>query len=82
MRNERIIIRLAIQGQVLDQTHAGHQDIQKCRDRARQSVWWPGLFTEVQDLVSKCHTCCQHQSQKTEPVIPTVVTQLMSYYDH
>ncbi|CAB4020619.1 Hypothetical predicted protein [Paramuricea clavata] len=31
--------------------------VAKCRARARDSVWWPGLSTAIQEMVSKCYTC-------------------------
>lgn len=27
--------------------HEDHQDIVKCRARARQSVWWPGMSVHI-----------------------------------
>ena len=39
MTNEQLIISSAMQKQVLDQIHTGHQGIGKCRERARQTVW-------------------------------------------
>ena len=56
MRNRWFIISSVLQKQVLDQLHKGHQGIQKCRDQAKQAVWWPGLSTELQDLANKCRT--------------------------
>lgn len=41
MRGNRIIIPITLQKSVLTQLHTGHQGIRKCRERARQSVWWP-----------------------------------------
>ena len=76
MRNGRIIIPLVLQKQVLSQLHTGHQGIQKCRDRAKQAVWWPGLSKELEDLVNKCPICCRHQVKPTEPMISSPLPEL------
>ena len=77
MRNERLIIPSALQKQVLEQIHTGHQGIGKCCDRARRSVWWPELSAELEDVVSKCHSCSMNQAQKTEPMIPNPFPELL-----
>ena len=51
MRGNRLVIPSALQAEVLTQLHVGHQGIQKCRERAKQSVWWPGLSSKIEELV-------------------------------
>ena len=47
--------------EILDKIHEGHQGIPKCRERAKSSVWGPGLSREIQDL----HDLCTTQGQQT-----------------
>ena len=63
MRGSRIVIPQSLQQEILTKIHTGHQGITKCRDRARQSVWWPGLSTQLAELVKNCETCCKEQHQ-------------------
>ena len=42
---------------ILDKIHAGHQGSRKFRERVRDSVWWPGLRKQIEDMVTKCTTC-------------------------
>ena len=71
MRNNRIIIPSLLHQEILDKIHTGHQGIHKCRKRARQSVWWPGISRQLEDLIRSCPHCCKERLQSVEPLIPT-----------
>jgi len=38
----------------------GHQGIHKCRVRAQHHFWWPGLSTDIANVVKTCNICIQH----------------------
>ena len=76
LRGSRIIIPSSLCLKVLDQIHAGHQGIHKCRQQAGQSVWWPGLSKQLEELVKICGECCKHQSPRAEPLIPSKLPNL------
>ena len=76
MRGSRIVIPSSLRKDILNKIHAGHQGITKCRERARQSVWWPGISKELEELVKRCHICCKTQSQRAEPLITTPLPDL------
>ena len=73
---QRIIIPSALRLQVLDQIHTGHQGITKCRQRARQSVWWPGISAHLQAHVENCQTCARQRMQRRlRTSVPITSTQ-------
>ena len=76
LRGCRIIIPLQLQPEILDNLHTGHLGITKCRARARQSVWWPRLATQLADTVKNCTECCKHQSQRAEPMLSSSLPEL------
>ena len=76
MRNNRLVIPSSLRHDMLDRLHTGHQGITKCRRRAQQSVWWPGLSKQLEDLVTNCAECCKNRSQNAEPLIPTSFPKL------
>ena len=76
MRNSRIIIPTSLRKQILCQIHTGHQGLHKCHERARQSVWWPGLSNKLQDLIENCQVCREFCKQRSEPMISSPFPEL------
>jgi len=66
---------VALHVEILDKLHAGHQGISKCREQARQSVWWPGLSKQL-ELVKTCNKCCKFCPQPAKPLLPTTLPLL------
>jgi hypothetical protein len=58
---------------ILSKIHSGHLGITKCRERARTSVWWPGMSKQIDDLVRNCHECVKERKNKAEPLISSTL---------
>ena len=71
LKGTRIVIPLSMRLEILDKIHEGHQGIAKRRQRAKSSVWWPGLSRKIQDLVQQCRTCALHRDNMPEALIAT-----------
>ena len=71
-KGSRLVIQVAMQKTILGKIHEGHQGITKCRERAKQSVWWPGLSKQIEDLVDKCS---KERQTRVEPIIPSDVPE-------
>ena len=69
LRGSRIVIPASMRLEILDKIHTGHQGIKKCRERACQSVWWPGLSRQLEELVKNCPECVKAQKQRAQPLI-------------
>ena len=69
--NKQIIIPSLLQQKILYKIHTRHQGIHKWRERAWQSVWWPGISRQLEDLIRSCPHCCKERLQSVEPLIPT-----------
>ena len=57
----------------LEKLHEGHQGNVKCRRRAVQSVWWPGVSKNIKELIDNCRICCQTTKSHPEPLIRTLM---------
>ena len=67
------MIQKAMRKGILEKLHEGHQGMAKTRECARQSVWWPGLSSQIEQMVKTCQTCCKFQSQGAQPLIPSTL---------
>lgn len=76
MRGGRIVIPSDLRLDILDRLHPGHQGIQKCRLRARQAVWWPGMSAQLTELVSNCRECRKLSTPQVLPLLPTELPEL------
>lgn len=75
LKGRRLVIPQELRNEVLQQLHEGHQGIGKCRARAQESVWWPGLSSQLGTLIANCTACAEHREQNSEPMIPTETPQ-------
>ena len=69
--NERTVIPPALQKETLQKIHEGHQGIERCRTRARTSVWWPNVSKQIADMVQNCPECTRLSRQRKEPLLGT-----------
>ena len=68
-----LIIPSSMRLEILDRIHDGHQGIVKCRRRPKDSVWWPGLGKQLEEMATKCRKCIEHWKPNSEPMIPSAV---------
>ena len=71
LKSSIIAIPSSLRLEVLDKLHEGHKGITKRRERAKSSVWWPGLSRQIQDVVENCKICAKHRVIRPEPLMPT-----------
>ena len=41
----------SLQAEILERLHLGHQGTTKCRQRAKDSVWWPNIRNDIDEKV-------------------------------
>ena len=71
LKDTRLVIPAAMRNDVLAKLHEGHQGMEKCKSRARQSVWWPGLSQQINEMVLNCRACIQERQNRKEPLMPS-----------
>ena len=70
-KSDRIIVPSSMRKEIKQRIHEGHLGHEKCKARARQVVYWPGINAEISDMVSKSSTCLEHRIlQQNESLLP------------
>ena len=66
MRGKRLVILLKLRQDILRYLHDGHQLVTKTRENATSSVWWPGISSEIENMVRNCATCEKNRKERIE----------------
>ncbi|XP_060067240.1 uncharacterized protein K02A2.6-like [Ylistrum balloti] len=56
---------------MLDRIHEAHLGMVKCKARAREVLFWPGMSTDIEEKVATCNICARYTNiNAKEPFIP------------
>ena len=55
----RVLDFLCLQRKALEQIHEGHQGVEKCMLKARESVYWPGISDDIWERVENVEFASQ-----------------------
>ena len=76
-RGERLVIPKSQQRPYLTKLHSGHLEMDKCIERAKQSIYWPGMNQQIKQLVAECPICLRFSNrQQKMPLLPHEVPKL------
>ena len=65
----RIIVPNEMRAEMLQYIHKGHQGKERCLLRARNTVFWPKITDDIQELIERCIICQEHG--KSQSIIET-----------
>ena len=67
----RLVIPETMQEEYLQRIHAGHQGITKSQLRAKESIYWPKMLSDIEAVVKDCNVCLEYaRSLQKEPLMP------------
>ena len=67
----RIIVPKEMRPEMLQYIHKGHQGMVRCLLRAKNTVFWPKMTCDIQQLTEKCIICQEYG--KLQPIISTTL---------
>ena len=71
MKGDRLITPSSLRSEMLDKIHNSHLRVEKCLNRARETVYWPGVCEQIKEKVAKCEICNKYRNcQVKEPLLP------------
>ena len=65
----RIIVPYEMRAEMLQYIHEGHQGKERCLLWARNTVFWPKITYDIQELIERCIICQEHG--KSQSIIGT-----------
>ena len=65
----RVIIPSTLRNHILKLLHLGHFGMQRMKQLARSTVYWPRIDFDIENLFRKCTSCGQFQNKPDKPSI-------------
>ena len=86
LKGQHIVILNKLRLSCLARLHIAHMGVNKTLYRARQSVFWPGLTKDINELISACPACVKYAAKNcAEPLISDLAAsklwQALSIYN-
>lgn len=76
VKGRNIVIPQSKSKEVLENIHYAHLGIEKSKVLARNTVFWPNMNKEIEDLIQNCDTCKSFQNgNKKEFMIEKEIPQ-------
>jgi len=70
-KGQRIIIPKAIRPEIISRSHTSHLGIESCLRKARDSVFWPRMSSDIKEAISQCSVCAEFQPRNTKEPMQT-----------
>ena len=61
-KGRRLVVPAAVCQEMMAMIHSTHIGIEGCLRRARESLFWSRMSTELKEYISKCDICLAHRS--------------------
>ncbi|XP_045447548.1 uncharacterized protein K02A2.6-like [Melitaea cinxia] len=77
---DKIVIPKHVRKEMLMIIHTGHAGIVKCKKRARNVMYWPGMSQDIERFVLSCSSCEKYRpSNSKEPLVSHDIPSLPFY---
>ena len=75
-KGQRCVVPLSLRTRIKEKLHGAHTGIQSCLRRDRETVYWPGMNSDLTDYISKCDICSSYQSSQANLTFLSVMKLL------
>ena len=56
-RGDRIVVPATLRQSLIEKFHQAHMGVESTLRRARTSLWWPGMNSQLKQFISSCQVC-------------------------
>ncbi len=56
-KNSILVVPQRLRAEMLQKIHESHLSVVKCKESARDALFWQGMSTQIEDIVLKCAIC-------------------------
>jgi hypothetical protein len=64
--NFKIIVPISLRASMLQLLHESHSGIAKTKARAGQIMYWPGMSSDIEQMIQRCGTCQKYVNANWE----------------
>lgn len=68
-RNTRLIVPKKLRKDMLEKIHYNHLGIEKCKNRAREILFWPMMNKEIEDVIKNCEICMKFRKSNVKQTL-------------
>ena len=69
-KGDRVVVPKNMQALLLTRIHSSHLGIVKCKQLARDVVYWPNMNKQIEEMIGKCSLCQENRrEQQKEPLM-------------
>lgn len=69
MLGQRVVIPLSLRKNILRELHKTHLGISKTKALSRSYVWWPGINSEIENMVLACKPCVENRQNPPKSIL-------------
>ena len=70
-KGQQLVVPAALCKELMEITHGSHIGIEACIRRARDTLYWPRMSTELKEYIRKCDVCMSYRNAPSkEPLQP------------
>ncbi|XP_039890321.1 uncharacterized protein K02A2.6-like [Simochromis diagramma] len=80
LKQDKIVIPQKMRPEMLTRIHEGHLGIEKCKRRARETVFWPGMNKDIENMIRRCETCQKYHNKHTKESMVVDETPTAPWY--
>ena len=68
-KGERVLVPQSLRREMMQAIHATHSGIEGCLKRSRECLFWPGMTSDIKNLISSCEVCLTYSAANQQETL-------------